>query len=226
MKKLVVVLLMLLTFISCKDEITVITSKQPGKIVGTILPKEAIATVQLLQGEAISSTSTTNGIFQFEDVLPGISVEISPSYSSSMIISPIFGWMADTTINITVSKLLEEINGATLESDTTISFTTPKLEIVETFPLNNQYYIDTTSVISVEANYALDEQTIKNAISISPNVDFQISTYTRYGRTEFRLYPTHLNPNTKYTVTIDQSLTDFYGVPLREDYIFSFTTKE
>ncbi len=402
MKKLALLILILLSFLSCKDEINVITSKQPGKIIGTVLPRESNATIKLIQGEVISETVTKNGVFKFEDVPPGIyrlsikaknfgkqkiekikvedgegndigviqlskypyplisttpfdgainvsapsgllrfafsegidpstleqgfsiepkviidriyfsgkrnfsyyttfnfgteykitldttviteygehlefpvaftfttldfglqdvrypqfsrysnypldllfngellnnlenlvtvepdvSVEVLQYGNSGIRVTPTIGWMADTTINITVSKLLEEINGATLESDTTISFTTPRLKIVETIPSKNQYYVERNSTISVEANYILDESSIKDAISISPNVDFQITTRLRYGRTSFYLYPSQLSANTKYTITIAKSLTDFYGVPLREDYIFSFTTKE
>ena len=404
MKKLAILLLILITFVSCKDEINVITSKQPGKIVGTVLPKEAVATVELIQGEIISTTVTNSGIFQFKDVHPGIyritikaddfgkqeienirvedgegndigiiellkypfplrdispfdgsenisttttlrfefsenidpssferalmiepkvitdriytsnkkkfsyyttfnfgtkyevtldttitteygehlefpytmtfttidfmltdiyypdfsqygndylalsftselsqnledivtvepniSVELSYSRSrdSRLIISPTFGWTADTTFNITISEFLEEINGATLKSDTTISFTTPKLKIVDTQPSNNQHSLPTNSTIYIEANYMLDEGSIQNAISITPSVEFDIIIGSIRGSTAIRLYPkTELSPNTEYTVTIDNSLTDYYGVPLREDYIFSFTTKE
>jgi hypothetical protein len=72
MKKGLFLILILLFSISCKDEINVITSKQPGKIVGTVLPKESIATITLYQGEIIATVKTVNGIFQFEDVQPGI----------------------------------------------------------------------------------------------------------------------------------------------------------
>ncbi len=408
MKKPALLILILLSLGACKDEINVITSKQPGKIVGNVLPQESDATVKLIQGEVISETITKNGVFKFEDVPPGIyrlsikaknfgkqeienvkvedgegndvgviqlskypyplisttpfngetnvstqlgnlyfefskeivptslerALEINPKviidrrYSSNkkrftfytsfklgtkyevtldtnvvteygehlefpvtftfttldfaltdvrypqlsrysnapldlffngkllnnlenmvtvepdisvevlqdnnsrrnsnstIRITPTNGWMADTSFNIIVSKSLEEINGATLERDTTISFTTPKLEIVETFPSNNQYYIDRNSYIKVETNYILDEGSIKDAISISPNVDFQITTSSRYARTVLRLSPSQLSANTKYTITINKSLTDVYGVPLREDYVFSFTTKE
>ncbi len=402
MKKSLVVFLTILTLISCKDEITIVTSKQPGKIVGTVLPKESVATVQLIQGEVISTKATENGLFQFDDISPGIyrlsikaenygrqeikdikvedgegndigiielskfpyplvsttpfdkasnisaqsgslrfefSESIDPSsfeqaltiepetiinrlsfsnnryvyvyatlnfsteykvtldtnlvtefgkhlefpvelnfttndfeierirypfisgndnsplviyfnsalsqdveniisvdpeipvettlYGDSGIkIAPPLGWKADTTFNITVNQSLKEINGATLTRDTVLTFSTPKLKILDTSPINNQYYIDTTAIIQVETNYYLNEGTIKDAVSISPDVDFQIYTYTNYGNSIFRLYPSHLSPNTKYTLTINKSLTDVYGVPLNEDYIFSFTTKE
>ena len=402
MKKSALFILILLSFLACKDEINVITSKQPGKIVGTVLPLESNATIKLIQGEVISETVTQNGVFKFEDVPPGIyrlsikaenfgkqeierikvedsegndigviqlskypyplistspfdgainvstqssylqfefsedidlsslnkSIKVEPKviidriyssnkkrfsfytsfklgtkyevtldtnvvteygehlefpvaftfttsdfalygvrypqfsrhnndplelsfngellnnlenmvtvepnisvevlqYSSSRIrVIPTIGWMADKTFNITVSKSLTEVNGATLKKDTTITFTTPELKIIKTFPVDKQSFIDTTSTVIVYSNYLLNEGSIKDAISISPSVDFQIATHTRYGRTEFRLFPSQLSANTKYTITINKSLTDIYGVPLREDYVFSFTTKE
>jgi len=408
MRKVMFVLLAVLIFISCKDEINVITSKQPGKIVGTVLPKEAIATIQLLQGEIIATTTTSNGVFKLSDVSPGIyrliikadnfgkqeienievddgegndigtiilskypfplvstspfdgeksisaparsirfdfSEDISPSsienslkiepnatinefYVSSkkhfvfytelnfgieykvtldtnviteygvhlefpisftfstinfmldgvnypyfsyknnnpielyfngivsetfeehifiepsipfeivkqesrgrrastrISILPTFGWKADTKFSIIVNQSLEEVNGATLEKDTSIVFATPKLKITKTFPRNNQYYIDTNAVISIETNYMLDEGTIKNATSISPDINVTIIPFPSYGRTNIKLYPDQLTPATKYTVTIDKSLTDYYGVPLNDNYSFSFTTRE
>ncbi len=407
MRKTIFILLAVLSFLSCKDEINVITSKQPGKIVGTVLPKESIATIQLLQGEIIATTTTSNGIFKLSNVSPGnyrliikadnfgkqeiedikvedgegndigtiklskypyplistspfdgeknisvpartirfdFSEDISPAslensfqiepnaiinefyisskkrfyinttlnfgteyrvtidtnviteygeqlefpfsftfntanfmldrviypsfsrYSNSPIelhfngivsetfeerisvepsipveinkqenrsrygntrisILPTFGWKADTIFSIIVSQSLDEVNGATLEKDTTIIFTTPTLKITSTFPRNDQYYIDTTAYISIETNYLLDEGTINNAVSISPDVNFSI-TSNSLGRTYIRLYPDQLAPATKYTVTIDKSLTDYYGVPLNDNYSFSFTTRE
>ena len=71
MRKTIFILLAVLSLLSCKDEINVITSKQPGKIVGTVLPKESIATIQLLQGEIIATTTTSNGIFKLSNGSPG-----------------------------------------------------------------------------------------------------------------------------------------------------------
>ena len=415
MKKTAMLLLILLTFISCKDEINVITSKQPGKIVGTVLPKESVATIQLIQGEIISTTDTDNGIFQFEDVSPGIyrlsikadnygkqeienikvedgegndigvielskypypltlttpfdgaknvsatstnirftfSEEIDPSsvesgfsiepnvkiiryYSSSsnkyfyfeaalnfgtqykvtldtsvttifgehmefpsvlnffteyfilssvtypiiysnsydylslkfngvpsenyeesisidpeltiiathntgaryvrdnqyfysgIKIIPVNGWIADTTFSITISKSLKEFNGANLRNDTTITFTTPPLQIIETFPLDGQHFVDTSSSIRIKPNYLLDQGTIQNAVSISPEVNYSLHTTTNNGQTIFYLLQEEtFAPGTNYTVTINKSLTDIYGVPMKKDYSFSFTTKE
>jgi len=405
MRKTIFILLTALAFISCKDEINVITSKQPGKIVGTVLPKETIATIQLLQGEIIATTTTSNGVFKLSDVSPGIyrliikadnfgkqeienievddgegndigtiilskypfplvstspfdgekstsapassirfdfSEDIFPSsiessfkieptatinefyvsskkhfvfytelnfgteykvtldtnviteygefpatfsfhtinfmlyrvdypyfsrdgddpielyfnglvsetfeehisvkpsipivivkqdnrsrYKTSKInILPTFGWKADTTFSITLSQSLEEVNGATLEKDTTIIFTTPELNITATIPRNGEYYIDTNAVISIETNYLLDEGTIKNAVSLSPDVNFTVVPYPGFGRTIIRLYPDQLMPATEYTVTVNKSLTDYYGVPLNDNYSFSFTTRE
>ncbi len=408
MQKAIFILLVVLSFISCKDEINVITSKQPGKISGTVLPKEAIATIQLLQGEIITTTTTSNGVFKLSNVSPGIyrliikadnfgkqklenikvedgegndigtiklskypyplistspfdgekyisaptsairfdfsddiyppslenSFKIEPNaiinefyisnkkhftfyttlnfdteyqvtldtnviteygehlefpatfsfhtinfmlsrvdypyfsrdgddpielyfnglvsetfeeyisvkpsipivivkqdngsrYKTSKInILPTFGWKADTTFNIILSQSLEEVNGATLEKDTTIIFTTPELNITATFPRNGEYYIDTNVVISIETNYLLDEGTIKSAVSLSPDANFTVVPYPGFGRTIIRLYPDQLTPATTYTVTIDKSLTDYYGVPLNNNYSFSFTTRE
>lgn len=404
MRKTIFVLLAVLSFLSCKDEISVITSKQPGKIVGTVLPKESIATIQLFQGEIIATTTTSNGVFKLSNLAPGnyrliikadnfgkqeienikvedgegndigtiklskypyplistspfdgeknisvptssirfdFSEEISPAslensfqiepnveindfhsssrkyfyiyatldfnteykvtidtnviteygehlefpvtftfhtinfmldrvdypyfYNSSndridlsfngvvsetfkehifvepsipfeivkqaskstwISILPSFGWKADTTFSIILKQSLEEVNGATLEKDTSIVFTTPKLKITATSPKENQYYIDTNVVISIQTNYILDEGTIKNAISISPNVNYTTLPYRSSGQTNIRLYPDVLTPATKYTVTVDKSLTDYYGVPLNDNYSFSFTTRE
>lgn len=414
MKKGLFLIFMILFSISCKDEINIITSKQPGKIVGTVLPKDSIAIINLYQGEIIATAKTVNGIFQFEEVPPGIyrisikadnlgkqeiqnikvedgegndigiillskypyplnstspfngeenvlaysrnirfefSEDIDPSslergfkiepntemenYSNSSnryfyfypvlnfeteykvtldtsvtttfgehlefpailtfktgdfelndvsfpfitssnssnlslyfngVLSddseesitiqpkiaikatqdsrlryprngktsysainflPTNGWMSNTTFIVNINKNIEEINGAHLKNDTLVSFTTPQLKITKTRPLDGQFFIDTLTSIQVDVNYILDESTIKNAITITPFIDFDLVTNSSYGRTIFLIRPTQpLSKNDKYIVTINKSLTDFYGVHMSEDYSFSFTTKE
>ncbi|MCF6268876.1 MAG: Ig-like domain-containing protein [Melioribacteraceae bacterium] len=412
MKNLITLIIVVFLLISCQDEINVITTKQPGKIVGTVLPQESIATIKLIQGEVVSTTTTENGVFTFEDVEPGIyrisikadnfgkqeienikvedgegndigtihlskypyplistspfdgevnvnpfgdmilsfSEKIDPSalesgisiepnaeilrryYSSSnqyfyfdlelnfeteyivtldttittiygeplefpaiftfrtnyfaltevdypiissyryealslyfngglsenyeesitiepaipimtnlstnrryvkrnrvgysgFSILPINGWMADTTFNITVSKNLEEINGANLRKDTTITFTTPSLTVIKSTPVDGAYFRDIYTNIRIETNYLLDQGTIQNAVSISPNVEYVIQTQVYNNRTIIYLNPNNtLAPETEYTFTLNTSLTDIYGVNLREDYILTFNT--
>jgi Bacterial Ig-like domain len=158
---------------------------------------------------------------------PNIPIDYVEYSSNNILIRPNFGWQADTTFNITISKYFKEVNGATLENDTIISFTTPELQISKTRPTNGQNFINTESNIQIETNFILDENTIKDAINITPSINFDLTTYSNNGRTHFLIYPNQpFFSNTKYTVTINKSLTDYYGVPLSEEYNFSFTTKE
>ncbi len=148
-------------------------------------------------------------------------------FYSGIKIIPVNGWIADTTFSITISKSLKEFNGANLRNDTTITFTTPPLQIIETFPLDGQHFVDTSSSIRIKPNYLLDQGTIQNAVLISPEVIYSLHTTTNNGQTIFYLLPEEtFAPGTNYTVTINKSLTDIYGVPMKKDYSFSFRTKE
>jgi len=134
--------------------------------------------------------------------------------------------MSDTTIVFHISRELTDVDGASLEGENSFAVIMPPLRVVSTDPFLNQQYVEISYLqITITMNNIIDESTISNSTSITPNVSFDVSTYAYEGFTHIKLLPDLLLSNTNYTVTIDTSLKDFYGKNLKQPYIFNFVTK-
>ena len=167
----------------------------------------------------------TTAFLEHLTINPPISLTSYYSLDDKMRIYPALCWIPDTTITFHISNDLQEVGGAYLEKDTTFSMVTPPLLVVQTSPYNNQYFISTYTYIDIYFNYLVDESTILNAISITPAVNFDISTSNSSGRSRIRLSPDSLTSETEYTVSIDTSLHDYYGGMFKDGYSFSFMTE-
>ncbi|NOX89077.1 MAG: hypothetical protein GXO77_08625 [Calditrichaeota bacterium] len=155
---------------------------------------------------------------------PPIEITYENVIYERMRISPSLCWIPDTTITFHISKDLQETDGAYLEQDTSFSIITPPLRVIDTKPYNNQHFVPVNQNIEITMNYLVDEGTISDAVSITPTVNFDISTQNSYGRTQIVLSPDSLSPDTKYTVSIDTTLKDYYGGNLKKKYSFNFVT--
>lgn len=170
------------------------------------------------------------GAVSFEDYLtvdPETDVQITYYYGGrgyQVLVEPSLSWRPDTTYTFTISGDLPEIEGATLGADTSLSLWIPPLQVVNTIPYSNQHFVPIGSTVRVRMNNLLDEGSIQNSVTLSPSVNFQVSTLVSFGSTTFTLAPDSLIANTQYTVTIDTTLKDFYGGNIKEPYSFSFVT--
>ena len=139
---------------------------------------------------------------------------------------PALSWMTDTTYTILISGEITEADGATLEQDTTFTFVTDPIEVVYTDPRNDQYFISVQPDIQVRFNNLIDESTIANALSVTPEATYEIWTYYGNGYSRFFLNVTaDLQSKTEYTVTLSTALKDYYGRNLKEPYSFRFITQ-
>ena len=82
-------------------------------------------------------------------------------------------------------------------------------------------------------NTYMSLSSVQAAFSIQPSVPgvirrkvYEWPGYYEESKNEFIFYPSDsLAANTLYRVTIDTSLRDPYGVPMREPYTWSFVTR-
>ena len=126
---------------------------------------------------------------------------------------------------ITISSNFHDIDGNTLQNDTSFVVTSQPLKVRSTLPYDNQHFVPTDQIIDIRMNNIVDESTFLDAFSIEPAINWNLITEIYGGMTDFRLVPDSLSSNTLYSVTIDTLLMDYYGKPLGETYTFSFMTK-
>lgn len=164
-------------------------------------------------------------ILEYLTIEPATPMRISSEYPNRLGIMPILTWAPDTVYSVRLSKEFHEEGGAKLQKDTTFTFKTFPLRILNTKPYDKQYFVNPASEIQIEMNNLLNEATIEKAVSISPAVSFAISTMNYRSYTYFKILPdTTLESNMHYTVNIDTSLQDYYGKKMKQPYSFSFTT--
>ncbi len=156
---------------------------------------------------------------------PDIPVELTLSSNRYIDIIPALAWPCDTTIAITAKGTLSDITGSSLGNDTTFTINMPQLRIVSTDPYHDQRFINTYDDINIIFNNIIDQSTLENAISIVPNVNYDIYTPFYTGQSRVYLQPDSLQSNTEFTVTVDTTLKGYYWGHLKEPYIFKFYTK-
>ncbi len=141
-------------------------------------------------------------------------------------IYPEISWMTDTIYTVLISSEITESGGTTLGRDSTFTFVTDPLEIADTYPRNEQCYISLLPDIMVRFNNIVDESTIADALSVSPEAVYEIWTYYSDGYNYFYLNVTEaLQRKTEYVVAISTALQDYYGRHLENPYSFRFVTQ-
>ena len=171
-----------------------------------------------------SSFNTTDFLNNFE-VSPQADVRIISQSENRLYVEPIFSWRPATTYQFTLKGTMPDIYGNLLAKDTTISMDVAPLQVHETYPYNNEHFVEPNGLIVVYMNNLLDVSTLQNAIQFTPAVNFTLETNIYHHATRFAIYPDSLMSNTEYTITLDTSLKDYYGGNMPENYAFSFVTQ-
>jgi len=148
-------------------------------------------------------------------------------YSSTIFyIKPVTSWMTDTTYQVIISGDIAEVGGSTLGKDSIFTFISEPIQVTYTYPHNDQYYIGLLPDILVRFNNFIDEGTIEEALSVTPEAVYEIYSYQNDEYSYFYLNVTAgLQSKTEYNVEISTALTDIYGKRLKEPYSFRFVTQ-
>lgn len=173
-----------------------------------------------------NSEINVNDFLDYLTIEPHMEIYYNSSYNDRIYIYPTYCWMPDTTIIFRISREFKELGGAPLEGDNSFAVITPPLLVYSTIPNMNQHYVSLNTEIYIKMNNLIDESSISSAVSITPAVDYDVTTYVYTGSSTIRLYPhDSLISNTMYTITIDTTLKDFYGRKLKQPYFLHFKTK-
>ena len=145
--------------------------------------------------------------------------------SSTLYFYPKSCWISDTEYHITVGKGIESTNGVVIESDTSFVFKTEKLSVIDAVPYDGQNFIPCTTNINFVFNYSIDESTILDALEISPEFNYHITTRRSSGRQYITIQPDSLDAETEYHISFSEELTDIYGKHLSKPFSLSFVTE-
>ncbi|MCP3934520.1 MAG: Ig-like domain-containing protein, partial [Actinomycetia bacterium] len=130
----------------------------------------------------------------------------------------------NTLYTLTIDTGATSAGGAALESTFTLTFTTePSWPVVlSTLPDDGDVDVALNAFVMIEFSRDMNFASVEAAISIDPVVGFMIDDDDDVVTLTF---DTQFDPNTLYTVTIDETAQAAWGgETLPADYVFSFTT--
>lgn len=139
------------------------------------------------------------------------------------------GFRIGETYTVTVDTIAKDITGLHLIQPEVISFTPePIFKLTRTFPSDGDTInIDYQGIVIYFNSYP-DSNLFKQSFSESPQFSWEFSAGYCWSPNScsagVRILE-NLQPNTRYTITIDQSMADFEGNTLPESYTWSFITE-
>ena len=153
------------------------------------------------------------------------------SYGGDLIcVCPLEQFLIGREYSLEIGTGAKDIGGKNLTAPLSISFVPePYLEVEYTFPDSGATDVSTYSSILVYFNSAMDEESVKEAFSISPETAGEIlldPCGTEQDKLLYFFSSGGLLPDTLYTVTIGTGAKDIHGNYLPEAYSFSLTTSE
>ena len=131
-------------------------------------------------------------------------------------------WNIGQTYTITVLSTLKDINGNTLSTPYSFSFTPePYFRVKSTYPTNGQANVSRICYVELNFNNSFNLSSLQSSFSISP-----VISGTWYASSSYAYFNSlsTLNPNTVYTLTLSTDIKDSQGRSLSSPYTFSFTT--
>jgi Bacterial Ig-like domain len=132
-------------------------------------------------------------------------------------------WSIGQKYTVTVSTILKDVNGNSLQSPYSFSFSPePYFRVTAVYPPNGTRNFYRTDNILIDFNNSIDFQSFHSAISISPAV---AGTWQyEAGFNGYFAPSSQYDSSTVYTVTLGTGCRDAPGRPLSKPYTFSFTT--
>jgi hypothetical protein len=138
-------------------------------------------------------------------------------------------FLSDTTIIVIIDKAAKDKDGTEMGHTFKFSFRTAALNITDTYPSNGQLFVTPTEPVQINFNNYVTLSSATTAIEISPAASGTFSfggSYPYEQKNQIVFRPgAPLQPNTKYTFTINTNVADMYGNRMKAPYSFSFVTR-
>ncbi len=138
-------------------------------------------------------------------------------------------FLSDTLITVTVDSSAKDKDGIKLGHQFTFSFRTAPVSLEYSYPRNGDIYVVPNQVIQMNFNTYVNLSSMQKGFSISPALTGTLNYYTSgtYDSPSQVMFTpnTSMQPNTKYTVTLSDSVKDIYGMRMKTPQSFSFITR-
>jgi len=178
-------------------------------------------------------------ILEFDNVMSTISIEtalsISPTFEYSIVwtddtIATIQSHApldANTKYTVTLNKNAKSTDGISLAEELEFSFIPTLMNspaVLGTMPYAGQTTIPSNHPIQIVFDRSMDTQSVEDLLSTSPDLEYTTNWYDANMVLEIKPLAT-LPANTTFTITIGAGAISSFGLPLAEDYTFTFSTE-
>ena len=204
---------------------TVISTDPADLETGVALNK----TISAVFSEAMDPLTINTSSFKLEEganVISGIVL-----YSGvTATFTPSVNLLPNTTYKATISTVAKNLAGTPLASDYIWTFTTAAINpplVISTDPSNNATNVSLNKVITATFNMPMDPLTISNATFTVKLGLANVSGVVSYtGSTASFTPAVNLLSGNTYTATITTGAKNLAGVPLANDYVWTFKTAD
>ncbi len=186
-------------------------------------PAAPNAQITMIFSYDIDTSTVRRGI----RISPQTEYSFQPMYSSTskLVFIPKTLWKPGTLYTVIMDTSLKALRGGSFSEPQISFFSITPFQSVSAYPYDGATGVNRLTSISINTNLPIDSTTVKNAFSISPSVSGTFTMYPGMTSPAFMFTPgTQLQANTKYTVTVSNSLSSLYGDLMTTPYIFTFTT--
>ncbi|MBC7883934.1 MAG: Ig-like domain-containing protein [Saprospiraceae bacterium] len=202
---------------------TVIFTDPANNATGVSLDKIITATFSVPM-----DPSTINGTtFILKNGTTSVSGTVTYSGSTASF-NPSSNLLSGTTYTATITNGAKNLAGTPLAADYTWTFSTGAVIapiVISTDPADNATGVNLNKTISATFSVPMDPLTINGSTFTLKNGTTSVSGTVSYTGTTASFNPTiNLLPGTVYTATITTGAKNLAGIPLAENYVWSFTT--
>lgn len=136
--------------------------------------------------------------------------------------------LPNTTYTVRLTTGVRDKSGSALQNDYTWSFSTGTMvwpTVIATDPVNNVSGVVLNKVVTAEFNMGMDAATINTTTFTLKNGSVDLPGTVSYsGSTAVFAPSANLLPNTLYTATISTAVKSTAGIPLANNYVWTFRT--
>ena len=202
---------------------TVITTDPANKATGVVLNKIVTATFSMPM-DPLTLTTTT---FTLKQGLTSVAGTVS-YFGTTAFFNPSSALIANTIYTCTITTGAKNVAGTPLANDYVWTFTTGTVtapKVISTDPANNATGVVLNKTVTATFSMAMNPLTINTGTFTISHGTTPVSGIVSYLGTTASFKPTiDLLQGTTYTCTITTGAGNLAGIPLANNYVWTFTT--
>ena len=207
------------------------TTKEPGPAPNVIATTPEDGTIDSMAGQPITirfdQSMSTTSVESAISIVPAFDYSVVWTDDNTVILQSHVPLDVNTDYVVTIDTSAMSSDSVPLREEYQSSFTTGIMnlpQVLGALPYSEQGNIPSNHPIQIVFDRSMDRKSVEALLNISPNYGKSISWFE--AEMVLEINPSaSLLANTTYTITISAGALSSFGLPLEDDYEFSFTTR-